>query len=330
MRMLDGKVAIVTGGGRGLGRAHCLALAAAGAAVVVNDVGAGLHGEAGGDLPADGVVEEIVAAGGTATADATSVTDWAGTQALVEKTVARFGRLDVVVNNAGIVRDRMIFSMSEDEFDAVVAVHLKGTFAMTRHACTYWREASKRGERVSGRIVNTTSGTGLFGNVGQANYGAAKAGIVGLTTVTALEMARYGVTANAISPLAATRMTQGVALVEATASDGFDPRDPANTSGLVAYLASDAAGWLTGQVLRVDGNTVQRLTRWAIEGEYASRGGRAPGGQAGRAAGGGAGRAAAGPLRCRADRPGDAQGLTPLRSTPSDRRAEPFARPAAS
>src|SRR4051794_36675416 len=275
MRMLDGKVAIVTGGGRGLGRAHCLALAAAGAAGVVNAVGAGLHGGAGGDLPADGGVEEIVAAGGTATADATSVTDWAGTQALVEKTVARFGRLDVVVNNAGIVRDRMLVSMTEEEFDAVVAVHLKGTFAMTRHACAYWRDACKRGEQVAGRIINTTSGTGLFGTVGQANYGAAKAGIIGLTTITALEMARYRVTSNAISPLAATRMTQGVALVEAASTDGFDPRDPANTSGVVAYLASDAAGWLTGQVLRVDGNTVQRLTGWAIEGEYTSSSGGA-------------------------------------------------------
>src|SRR3954452_12403936 len=271
MGLLDGKVAIVTGGGRGAGRAHCLALGAEGASVVVNDIGAGLHGEAGSESPADEVVGEIVAAGGTATTDATSVADWAGTQALVGRTVAEFGRLDVVVNNAGIVRDRMLFSMTEAEFDAVVAVHLKGTFAMTRHACAHWREVSKRGERVSGRIINTTSGTGLFGNAGQANYGAAKAGIVGLTTITAIEMARYGVTANAISPLAATRMTQDVASVQAVATaDGFDPRDPANTSGVVAYLASDAAGWLTGQVLRVDGSTVQRLTGWAIEGEYSS------------------------------------------------------------
>jgi len=275
MGMLDGKVAIVTGGRRGLARAHCLAPAPEGATVVVHDIGAGLHGEAGSESPADEVVAEIVAAGGTATTDATSVADWAGTEALVGRVVAEFGRLDVVVNNAGIVRDRMLFSMTEEEFDAVVAVHLKGTFALTRHACAYWREASKRGERVSGRIINTTSGTGLFGNVGQANYGAAKAGIVGLTTITALEMSRYGVTANAISPLAATRMTQGVAMVEAAATDGFDPRDPANTSGVVAYLASDAAGWLTGQVLRVDGATVQRLTGWAIEGEYSSASGGA-------------------------------------------------------
>jgi NAD(P)-dependent dehydrogenase (short-subunit alcohol dehydrogenase family) len=275
MGMLDKKVAIVTGGGRGLGRAHCLALAEAGATVVVNDIGAGLHGEPGQGSPAHDVAGEIVAAGGAATTDGTSVADWAGTEALVRATVAEFGRLDIVVNNAGIVRDRMLFSMTEEEFDTVVSVHLKGTFAMTRHACAYWREASKRGEPVSGRIVNTTSGTGLFGNVGQANYGAAKAGIVALTTITALEMARYGVTANAISPLATTRMTADVASVQAAATDGFDPRDPANVSGVVTYLASDASAWLTGQVLRVDGDRVQRLTGWAIEGEYASRAGTA-------------------------------------------------------
>ncbi|MFI7670785.1 SDR family NAD(P)-dependent oxidoreductase [Nocardia sp. NPDC049526] len=276
MGMLEGKVAIVTGGGRGLGRAHCLALAAAGAAVVVNDIGAGLHGEPGKESPADDVVREITAAGGTATSNGTSVTDWAGVEDLVRSTVEQFGHLDIVVNNAGIVRDRMLFSMSEEDFDAVIDVHLKGTFVLTRHACAYWREASKSGKPVSGRIINTTSGTGLFGNVGQGNYGAAKAGIVSLTTITALEMARYGVTANAVSPIAATRMTEGVGSVQADVrADGFDPRDPANTSGVVAYLASDEAAWLTGQVVRVDGDKFQRLTGWAIEGEYSSSDGRA-------------------------------------------------------
>ena len=273
--MLDGKVAIVTGGGRGLGRAHCLELAAAGATVLVNDIGAGLHGEAGEDTAADSVVAEITKAGGAAFADATSVTDWSGTERLVRGTVERFGRLDVVVNNAGIVRDRMLFSMTEQDFDAVVAVHLKGTFALSRHACAYWREAGKRGEHVAGRIINTTSGTGLFGNVGQANYGAAKAGIVALTTITALEMGRYGVTANAVSPLAATRMTENVESVAGTVVDGFDPRDPANMSGLVVYLGSDASAWLTGQVFRVDGNAVQRLRGWAIDGEYVAPAARA-------------------------------------------------------
>lgn len=276
MGILDDKVAIVTGGGRGLGRAHCLALAEAGATVVVNDLGSGVHGEQTGDSPADDVVTEITKLGGRAVANHGSVTDWAATEAMVADTVAEFGRLDIVVNNAGIVRDRMLFSMSEAEFDAVIAVHLKGTFALTRHACAYWREASKRGERVAGRVINTTSGTGLFGNTGQSNYGAAKAGIAGLTVITALEMRKYGVTANAISPIATTRMTADLPVGRSESSeDGFDPRDPANASGVVVYLASDAADWLTGQVLRVDGHRLNRLQGWTVAGVHPSRSGGA-------------------------------------------------------
>ncbi len=288
MGLLDGKVAIVTGGGRGLGRAHCLALAAHGAAVVVSDPGAGLHGEnlgdSPGESPAEAVAAEIAAAGGRAVPDHSSVTDWAVTEKLIALAVAEFGRLDVVVNNAGILRDKMLFSMTEDDFDAVIAVHLKGTFAMTRHACAYWREQAKRGDGAAGgrRIINTTSGTGLFGTVGQANYGAAKAGIVSLTTITAMEMARYGVTANAISPIALTRMTDGVAGMAVRnqapgepGPEGFDPQDPANASGLVVYLASDASSWLTGQVFRVQGSRVQRLRGWRAGGEYRSRSGGA-------------------------------------------------------
>jgi NAD(P)-dependent dehydrogenase (short-subunit alcohol dehydrogenase family) len=268
--ILDGKVAIVTGGGHGLGRAHCLALGEAGAAVVVNDLGSGLHGERTGESPADDVVAEIKNLGGLAVANHASVTDWAATEGMVAQTVEHFGRLDIVVNNAGIVRDRMLFSMTETEFDDVIAVHLKGTFALTRHACAYWRDAAKRGEPVAGRVINTTSGTGLFGNVGQANYGAAKAGVANLTVITALEMRRYGVTANAISPLAATRMTAGLPAGGDGEQDGFDPRAPENASGVVVYLASDQAGWLTGQVLRVDGATVNRLQGWAIVGNHTS------------------------------------------------------------
>ena len=282
MGLLDGKVAIVTGGGRGLGRAHCLTLAAHGAAVVVNDPGAGLHGESTGETPAAVVAAEITAAGGRAIASHSSVTDWGAAEKLIGRAAAEFGRLDVVVNNAGILRDRMLFSMAEDDFDAVIAVHLKGTFAMTRHACAYWRSEAKAGAGRGGRIINTTSGTGLFGTVGQANYGAAKAGIVSLTTITALEMARYGVTANAISPIAHTRMTDGIAGVamrnpvpDEPGLEGFDPQDPANASGLVAYLASDASAWLTGQVFRVHGNRVQRLRGWKAAGEYRSKTGRA-------------------------------------------------------
>jgi NAD(P)-dependent dehydrogenase (short-subunit alcohol dehydrogenase family) len=273
--ILDGMVAIVTGGGRGLGRAHCLALAGAGATVVVNDLGSGLHGEHTAESPADEVVAEIVKLGGRAAADHASVSDWAATEGLVARTVEEFGRLDIVVNNAGIVRDRMLFSMTEADFDSVVAVHLKGTFALTRHACAYWRDASKRGEPVAGRIINTTSGTGLFGNAGQANYGAAKAGIAGLTVITALEMRKYGVTANAISPLAATRMTADLPVGTGEAVDGFDPRDPANASGVVVYLASDAAAWLTGQVLRIDGDKLNRLQGWTITGVLPSSSGGA-------------------------------------------------------
>ena len=288
MGLLDGKVAIVTGGGRGLGRAHCLALAAHGAAVVVNDPGAGLHGESTDQTPAESVVAEITAAGGRAVPDHSSVTDWAATEKLIARAATEFGRLDVVVNNAGILRDKMLFSMTEDDFDAVMAVHLKGTFAMTRHACAYWREEGRtrtvkgKGEMGGGRIVNTTSGTGLFGTVGQANYGAAKAGIVSLTTIAALEMARYGVTVNAISPIARTRMTDGIPGVTVRnpvpgdpAPEGFDPQDPANASGLVVYLASDASAWLTGQVFRVHGSRVQRLRGWRAAGEYRSKSGGA-------------------------------------------------------
>ena len=249
---------------------------------------------------------EITAAGGRALADHSSVTDWAATEKLIALAVAEFGHLDVVVNNAGILRDKMLFSMTEEDFNAVIAVHLKGTFAMTRHACAYWREEAKRGAGRGRRIINTTSGTGLFGTVGQANYGAAKAGIVSLTTITALEMAKYGVTANAISPIALTRMTDGIAGVAVRnpvpdgALEDFDPQDPANASGLVVYLASDAASWLTGQMFRVHGNRVQRLRGWRSAGRYPEpvRPGRGAGRAHRRAAAGvrhRARRAAAGP-----------------------------------
>ncbi|HZP30546.1 MAG TPA: SDR family NAD(P)-dependent oxidoreductase [Acidimicrobiia bacterium] len=271
---LAGRVVVVTGGGRGLGRSHCLELARRGATVVVNDLGVSLRGDAepGAEPPAGGVVAEIEAAGGRAVADGTSVTDWEGMERLVARTVERFGDLHAVVNNAGFLRDRMITSMTEDDFDAVVAVHLKGTFTLTRHACAYWRAQAKAGRPVSGRIVNTTSGAGLFGNVGQANYGPAKAAIASLTTVTAMEMRRYGVTANAISPIAATRML--ATMGRPTGPQGaWDPLDPANASPVVAWLASEGSGWLTGSVLRIDGDIVSRCTGWQLGEGYRSRGG---------------------------------------------------------
>jgi NAD(P)-dependent dehydrogenase (short-subunit alcohol dehydrogenase family) len=274
--LLDGRVVLVTGGGRGIGRAHSLELAAQGAAVVVNDLGVGLHGEESAESPAQRVVAEIEAGGGTAASDGASVTDWEGMRALVASTVERFGRLDAVVNNAGIVRDRMITSLEEDDWDAVIAVHLKGTFTLTKHACDHWRRASKRGERVSGRIVNTTSGAGLLGNVGQASYGTAKAAIAGLTIITAMEMQRYGVTANAISPWARTRMTEALAAAAEAGQAGerWDPLDPGNSSPVVSWLASEESGWLSGQVLRISGNTIWRMLPWTVdERGYRSRSG---------------------------------------------------------
>jgi NAD(P)-dependent dehydrogenase (short-subunit alcohol dehydrogenase family) len=210
------------------------------------------------------VVDEIVAAGGTAIADHSSVTDWNACRAMVERAVAELGGLDVVVNNAGIVRDRMITSMSEDDFDAVLAVHVKGTFSMTKHASDHWRAVAKAGGQPQGRIVNTTSGSGLYGNIGQSAYGAAKAAIANLTIVTALEMRRYGVTANAISPVAATRMT-ATAGADAADASAWHRMDAGNSSPVVAYLASAESGWLTGQVLRVEGNVVRRARTWDLE-----------------------------------------------------------------
>jgi NAD(P)-dependent dehydrogenase (short-subunit alcohol dehydrogenase family) len=276
MGILDGRVVIVTGAGRGLGRAHSIELASQGATVVVNDLGVGLRGEAEEHTtsPADEVVAEITAMGRTAIADGTSVTDWKGMEALVARTVEQFGDLHAVVNNAGFLRDRMLTAMSEDDFDSVIEVHLKGSFALTKHACTYWRDRVKAGHTVSGRVVSTTSGAGLFGNVGQTNYGSAKSAIATLMLITALEMQRYGVTANCISPIAATRM---LATIGRTADDstGWDPLDPANASPVVAWLCSEESAWLSGQVLRVDGATVSRVESWRIAESYTARAGAA-------------------------------------------------------
>jgi NAD(P)-dependent dehydrogenase (short-subunit alcohol dehydrogenase family) len=185
-------------------------------------------------------------------------------EALVARTVEQFGDLHAVVNNAGFIRDRGLTSMTEDEFDAVIAVHLKGTFALTRHACAYWRERHKSGAAVSGRVVTTTSGAGLFGNFGQANYGSAKAAIIMLTRIAALEMQKYGVTANSISPIAATRMLASIGRGPDT-SAGWDPLDPANASPVVAWLCSEESGWLSGAVLRIDGNALQRVNGWSVD-----------------------------------------------------------------
>jgi NAD(P)-dependent dehydrogenase (short-subunit alcohol dehydrogenase family) len=185
----------------------------------------------------------------------------------VKRVVAQFGRIDAVVNNAGILRDAMLTSMSEDDWDVVIATHLKGTFAVTKHACDYWRATAKGGQPVTGRVVNTTSGTGLFGNIGQANYGAAKAAIAAFTVITAMEMDRYHVTVNAISPLARTRMTESIlgGPGEGAGGEGWDKFDPANSSPVVAWLVSERSGWLSGAILRVDGNEIQRVRPWEVD-----------------------------------------------------------------
>jgi NAD(P)-dependent dehydrogenase (short-subunit alcohol dehydrogenase family) len=262
MPNLAGRVAIVTGAGRGIGRAHAFALAAAGASVVVNDLGAGLGGEGRDDTPAQQVVEEIEAAGGHAAANGENVADFAGAERLVRQALEQFGRLDVLVNNAGILRDRMLVNMTEDEWDAVIAVHLKGHFAPTRHAAAHWRERTKAGEEVRGRVINTSSPSGVFGNVGQANYGAAKAGIAGFTLIAAQELQRYGVTVNCLAPNARTRMTEETFDMGAP-EEGFDPLDPSNMSPLVVALCADEAQAITGQVFHVWGGAINALHGWS-------------------------------------------------------------------
>src|SRR5438094_6033071 len=261
---LSGKVAIVTGAGRGIGRSHALALAHAGAKVVVNDLGAGLAGEGSDPGPAEQVVEEIRAAGGEAITNGENVADFAGAGRMVQQAIDDFGRLDILVNNAGILRDRMLVNMTEDEWDAVINVHLKGHFAPTRHAAAFWREKSKAGEEVRGRVICTASPSGVFGNVGQANYGAAKAGIAGFTIIVAQELQRYGVTVNCLAPNARTRMTEETFQMSAP-EEGFDPLDPANSSTVVVALCADEAQGITGQVFHVWGGAVNALRGWSAD-----------------------------------------------------------------
>jgi NAD(P)-dependent dehydrogenase (short-subunit alcohol dehydrogenase family) len=259
---LSGKVGIVTGAGRGIGREHALALARAGAKIVVNDLGASLAGEGMDEGPAHDVVREIEALGGEAVANGENVADFVGAQRMVEQAVDHFGRLDILVNNAGILRDRMLVNMDEHEWDAVIDVHLKGHFAPTRHAAAYWRERSKAGDEVRARVINTSSPSGVFGNVGQANYGAAKAGIVGFTLIAAQELQRYGVTVNALAPNARTRMTEAAFGEISAPEDGFDPADPGNNSPIVVALCADEAQEITGQVFFVYGGAVNMLRGW--------------------------------------------------------------------
>jgi len=264
MGICDGRVVIVTGAGGGLGRAHALAFAAEGAHVVVNDIGTSREGEGASDEPAHRVVDEIVSAGGVAVANLDDVTDWDGAGSLVGSAIEAFGRLDVLVNNAGFLRDRMLVGMSVEEWDAVIRVHLRGHFCPLRHASGYWREQAKQGEPADARVINTSSGAGLMGSVGQGNYSAAKAGILGLTAVAAAELARYGVTVNAIAPAARTRMTE-VAMPDMMRApeSGFDAMAPDNVSPLVVWLGSVASRDVTGRVFEVEGGVLSIADGWA-------------------------------------------------------------------
>ncbi|MGW2642518.1 3-oxoacyl-ACP reductase [Streptomyces sp. NPDC001348] len=271
---LEGLSAVVTGAGRGLGRAEALELARLGAAVVVNDYGRpGRDGSGESSAgPAEEVAAEIRAAGGRAVAHTGDVADFAHARALVDLAVAEFGRLDILVNNAGILRDRMVFSMTEEEWDAVIRVHLKGHFNTTRFASAHWRQRSKAaGEPVYGRIVNTSSEAFLAGSAGQPNYAAAKGGIVGLTTSTALALAKYGVTANVICPRARTRMTEDVFAGLAAPDEGLDPLAPEHVAPLVGYLASPAAARVNGQLLVVHGGMVAVVERPRVRAQFDSK-----------------------------------------------------------
>ncbi|HLI44349.1 MAG TPA: SDR family oxidoreductase [Acidimicrobiales bacterium] len=271
-RICEGRVAIVTGAGRGIGRAEAIELARQGAKVVVNDLGAEVDGTGASIGPAGEVVDEIRGAGGEAVANGDDVSDWEGAQRLVNTAVETFGRLDVLVNNAGILRDRMLVNMTDEEWDAVIRVHLRGTFAPTRWAATYWRELAKAGEQLDARVINTSSASGIYGNVGQANYGAAKAGIAAFTVITAMELRRYGVSVNAIAPGALTRMTENLGAIraaragaEAAATPVPEPdpvRSPENVAPLVAWLASSQSAGITGRVFNIGGGRLSVAEGW--------------------------------------------------------------------
>ncbi|HVM10777.1 MAG TPA: SDR family oxidoreductase [Acidimicrobiales bacterium] len=265
MGICDGRVVIVTGAGRGIGRGHAIEFARQGAKVVVNDLGGAVDGS-GSDLsPAEQVVEEIKGFGGEAVANADNVADWEGAQRLINTAIENFGDLHVLVNNAGILRDRMLVNMTEEEWDAVIHVHLKGTFAPTRWAAAYWRDKAKAGEQLDVRVINTSSTSGIFGNPGQTNYGAAKAGIASFTIIAARELGRYGVTVNAIAPAALTRMTENLGMgqrARETKPDEFDRFSPDNIAPLVVWLGSEQSKDITGRVFLVSGGRIAVAEGW--------------------------------------------------------------------
>jgi NAD(P)-dependent dehydrogenase (short-subunit alcohol dehydrogenase family) len=261
MGICDGRVAIVTGAGRGIGREHVLLLAAQGAKVVVNDLGGSVDGSGADTGPAQQVVDEVTALGGEAVANTDDISDWKGAEALVRTAVDAFGRLDVLINNAGILRDRMLVNMTEAEWDAVIQVHLKGTFAPAHFAANHWRERSKAGDEVDARIINTSSPSGIYGNVGQTNYGAAKAGIASFTIIAAKELARYGVTVNAIAPAALTRMTEDLGMGQAS-EEAKETMSPRHIAPVVCWLASPLSAGVTGRVFDISGRMLSVSEGW--------------------------------------------------------------------
>ena len=258
--LCTGRVVVITGAGNGIGRAHALAFAAQGAKVVVNDLGGSRDGTGSSAGPAQVVADEITAAGGEAVANTDDISSWAGAERLIRQAVDTFGGLDVVVNNAGILRDRMIVTMTEQDWDAVIAVHLKGTFAVLHHAAAYWRQRSKEGHANDARVINTTSSSGLFANAGQGNYGAAKSGIATLTIIAAKELERYGVTVNAIAPTALTRLTEDIEMMRTLAAT--TELSPEAISPLVVWLGSGESRAITGRVFGVWGNAITVIEGW--------------------------------------------------------------------
>src|SRR5438309_3061300 len=280
--LCEGRVVIVTGAGRGIGREEALEFAREGARVVVNDVGVARDGTGEDATPAQEVVDEIKALGAEAVANYDDISDFDGAKRVVQQAIETFGTLDVLVNNAGILRDRMLVNMTIDEWDAVIKVHLRGTFATSHHAAVYWRERSKAGDEVDARLINTSSSSGIYGNVGQSNYGAAKAGIASFTVITAMELERYGVTVNAVAPAALTRMTEDLVRWQDDGEDkpAWDPRDPSNIAPLVAWLGSTQSRGITGRVFNVKGGYVSVAEGW-VAGPAEDKGARWEAGELG-------------------------------------------------
>ena len=262
--LVEGRVAVVTGAGRGIGREHALLLASRGAKVVVNDLGGDVDGSGGDVTPAQSVVDEIVSAGGEAVVNGSNVANFDEAGAMIKQAIDTFGGLDILINNAGILRDRMVFKMEEADWDAVINVHLKGTFAPTSHASKYWREQSKAGDQPDARIINTSSPSGIYGNIGQSNYGAAKAGIAAFTVITAMELANYGVTCNAIAPAAFTRMTQDLPGWNEMSDEQKGSMDPRWIANVVTWLASPESAGITGRVFDVMGDRVGVAEGWVL------------------------------------------------------------------